>query len=73
MTEILEPLPLVDDIKNAILHRAGMMGDALKCVEAYEQCNWDQAKCAGLDEREIRQAYLNSVAWARATADKVVA
>ncbi len=73
MTEVLELLPLVEEVKNAILDRAGLMGTALKCVEAYEQCNWEHARCGDLSESEIRQAYLNSVAWARATADKVVA
>src|SRR2546427_94864 len=48
MAEVLDLLPLVDDVKTAILDRAGIMGTALKCVEAYEQCNWEQAKCGDL-------------------------
>lgn len=73
MLEVLGLLPLVDEVKSAIFERTGPMGAALNCVEAYEQCNWDQASCADLPDSEIRQAYLNSVAWARATADKIVA
>ena len=73
MTEVLKLLPLVDDVKNAIVHRTGPMGAVLNCVEAYEQCDWDRASCKGVDDREIRQAYLNSVTRSRATTEKVVA
>jgi c-di-GMP phosphodiesterase len=73
MTEILKSIPLVDDVKNAILKREGAMGAALNCVEAYERCDWDRTSCGDLDESRIRQAYLSSVGWARAITEKVLA
>jgi len=65
MGEALKALPLVDDVKDALLHRKGPMGKALDCVEAYERCNWEQAACGKLDEKDIREAFLCSVAYAR--------
>ena len=73
MTEVLQMLPLVDDIKNAILKREGPMGTALKCAESYERCNWDGISCGTLDENQVREAYLSSIDWARAITEKVLA
>jgi EAL and modified HD-GYP domain-containing signal transduction protein len=72
MTEVLELLSLVDDIKDAILHRKGIVGAALKCVEAYERCDWDQTACGNLDGSKIREAYLSSVGWSRAITEEVL-
>ena len=72
MTEILRMLPLVDEIKNAITRREGAMGTALKCAEAYERCKWDQISCGDVGDNEIREAYLSSIAWARAITEKVL-
>jgi len=43
-----------------------MMGDALNCIEAYEHCDWNKARCRGLDQKSIREAYLSGVEWSRA-------
>jgi EAL and modified HD-GYP domain-containing signal transduction protein len=72
MPEILRMLPLVDDIKNALSQRQGAMGAALKCVEAYERCDWDHTSCGDLDESKIREAYLTSVSWARTVTEQVL-
>jgi len=72
MTTIVEGLPLIDSVKDALVHRTGQMGEALKCVEAYERCDWDRASCLTLDEKKIREAYLNSVAWSRAVIHQLV-
>jgi EAL and modified HD-GYP domain-containing signal transduction protein len=72
MPMVLDDLPLIDPVKNALLNRAGLMGAALKCVEAYERCDWDQASCMNLDPKKIREAYLNAVAWSRAVTRELV-
>jgi EAL and modified HD-GYP domain-containing signal transduction protein len=72
MEEALKPLPLIDDVKDALLHRKGLMGKALDCVEAYEQCDWDQTTCENLDEKHIREAFLSSVAYARKVTGELI-
>lgn len=62
MEEVLKTLPLTDDVKGALLHREGAMGEALRCAIAYEQNEWDNVHCLGIDPATIHQAYLQAVA-----------
>jgi EAL and modified HD-GYP domain-containing signal transduction protein len=66
MALVLQDLPLKQPLKDVLLNRTGIMGDALNCVEAYEHCDWTRAICRGLDQKIIREAYLSGVEWARA-------
>jgi EAL and modified HD-GYP domain-containing signal transduction protein len=63
MEEALQPLPLIAEVKDALLENKGLMGEALNCVQAYERCDWEHTSFAKLDEKKIRDAYLTSVAW----------
>jgi EAL and modified HD-GYP domain-containing signal transduction protein len=72
MSAILQDLPLIQPVKDALLTKSGLMGEALSCIEAYEHCNWDQTTCGNLDEKKIREAYLSSVAWSRAVIHELV-
>ena len=72
MDSILAELPLIDSVKDALLNRTGVMGDAIKCVEAYERCDWDHTAFAKLDEKKIRDAYLSSLAWTRTVTRELV-
>lgn len=72
MADALEQLPLVDDVKDAILHQKGLMAQALDCVRAYEYCDWEHTTCGSLDEKSIREAFLRSVAWTRSAAHELV-
>jgi EAL and modified HD-GYP domain-containing signal transduction protein len=66
MAGVLQDLPLAQPLKDVLLNRTGIMGDALNCIEAYERCDWSKAICPGLDQRAIREAYLSGVEWSRA-------
>jgi EAL and modified HD-GYP domain-containing signal transduction protein len=66
MAVVLHDLPLTRQLKDVLLNRTGVMGDALNCIEAYERCDWSKATCPGLDQRAIREAYLSGVEWSRA-------
>ena len=66
MAEALELLPLAEEVHNAILDHAGLMGSALHCVLAYERSDWNEVVCRNLNHEDIRDAYLNSVDWTRA-------
>ncbi len=70
--EALKGLPLVDEVKDALLHRKGIMARALECVEAYERCDWDHTECEGLEEKHIRDAFLRSVSLTRAATHELV-
>jgi c-di-GMP-related signal transduction protein len=59
--EALLVLPLADNVKHALTEHEGLMGTVLDCVCAYERADWDKAKCPGLDDKTIRNAYLSSV------------
>jgi EAL and modified HD-GYP domain-containing signal transduction protein len=72
MQTVLQDLPLVDPVKEALLTRTGVMGAALDCVQAYERCDWENTRCDVLDEKKIREAYLSSVAWSRAVVHELV-
>jgi len=72
MSVVLDELPLVDEVKDALMLRTGLLGTSLNCVEAYERCDWEKTSCATLDEKKIREAYLTSVAWSRAVIHQLV-
>ena len=72
LPSILPDLPLVAPVKTALLTGGGVLGAALKCVQAYERCDWEQTVCGNLEEKNIREAYLTSVAWSRAVIHELV-
>jgi EAL and modified HD-GYP domain-containing signal transduction protein len=61
LRDALMVLPLAENVKQALLENEGLMGAALDCVKAYERADWEKARCPGLDEKTIRDAYLTSV------------
>jgi EAL and modified HD-GYP domain-containing signal transduction protein len=71
MEEVLKSVPLSDEITAALLSNAGMLGDVLRCVLAYERGDWDAVHCFGLDGTTITDAYLQAITWATETSDKL--
>lgn len=65
LADALQLLPLAEEVHNAILDQAGLMGATLHCVLAYERSDWKEAVCRNLGHESIRDAYLNSVEWTR--------
>lgn len=64
MTDLLDQVPLNDDIKEAILTRSNPMGEILHEVATYEQGEWDQLKGV-LDKPYYEVAYRHSLQWAQ--------
>jgi EAL and modified HD-GYP domain-containing signal transduction protein len=64
ISDALAQLPLGDDIVFAILEHKGLGGEALRCVLGYER--WDTGSIAfgNIDQTEIGNAYIESIAWA---------
>lgn len=63
MEEVLDQLPLVEEVKAALRTRDGHLGHVLEQVLLYEWGAWDRL-CNSLDSTTYRQAYLDAVRWA---------
>ncbi|WP_127474575.1 EAL and HDOD domain-containing protein [Sulfurivermis fontis] len=63
MEEVLNELPLVEEVKAALRTRDGHLGHVLEQVLLYEWGAWDKL-CQSLDSLTYRQAYLDAVRWA---------
>lgn len=65
--EIIEKLPLTDELRSALIDGEGAMGEAIRCAHAYEECLWDDASFMHLDVNDIVDIYTESVNWANET------
>lgn len=64
MSELMEQVPLQQDIKDALLNRSGMLGEVLKDVEVYEQGNF-AALQRFVDPSFYEVSYRHSLSWAQ--------
>lgn len=64
MHELLQALPLTEDVTRALLSHEGVLGATLRCILAYERGNWHEAMSFGLDRESMVDAYLTAIAWA---------
>lgn len=67
INEIIEKLPLSDELIAALIDDEGPMGEAIKCAKAYEECEWEKAHFLNLDVNDIVDIYTESVNWANET------
>jgi EAL and modified HD-GYP domain-containing signal transduction protein len=63
MPDILEKLPLPEDIVEALINGTGEMGLVLSSVKAYEEGEWMELKHLQLEPSVIRDLYLEAVDW----------
>jgi len=63
MQEILDKLPLPEDISDALVHGTGEMGLVLSCVKAYEAGEWMERKHLQLEPSIIRDFYVEAIDW----------
>lgn len=71
MEEVLENLPLAREVNAALLERTGELGQALKCVENYEQADWAAVVESGYDEDRVRDAYIEAIEWSQTMMDSL--
>jgi EAL and modified HD-GYP domain-containing signal transduction protein len=64
MPDILPTLPLADEIVEALLAHAGMLGATLRCVLAYEQGDWEVVQHLGCPRDLVVKTYLEALTWA---------
>lgn len=56
--ELIEALPVADEIKQALTGRPNDLREALRCVIAWERGMWEMATYSRLTQEQIRDAYL---------------
>lgn len=56
--EILAPLPVAEEIKDALTGQNNDLRDSLRCVIAWERGMWEMANYGGLEQEQVRDAYL---------------
>jgi len=64
LKDILAQISLAEDINLALLEQRGELGQALSCVLAYEQGQWEEVHFHGLQPESIIDCYLQALAWA---------
>ncbi len=60
LSDVLEDLPLAQDIKDALLRHEGMMGSQLESVLAHERADWTHITG---DAAELQRAYSSGLEW----------
>jgi EAL and modified HD-GYP domain-containing signal transduction protein len=66
LEQIVDELPLSEDVTVALLHREGPTGEVLARVLAYEQGRFEEAVAPPFDARTLSDAYVDAVTWSRA-------
>ena len=61
MGDVVHSLPLSPDAVQALLGYEGPLGSVLRTVIAYEQQDWDNLTCRGMDQETIRRTYAQSL------------
>ncbi len=63
MDEILQPIPLADELKAALVERRGAHGGVLQAVLDYERGAWERLEARGFDSNACRSSYLAAIRW----------
>jgi len=77
MEEVMQNIPLEDDIADAILSHKGQLGKVLQSVIAHEQANWDNIDWDTLNKLEItpdelEDAYITSIRWSTSICNSIL-
>jgi len=64
MKDIVDQLPLPEDIVKALVEGTGEMGMVLSSVKAYEEGEWLKLKSLQLEPSVIQDCYLEAIDWA---------
>jgi len=64
LKDLLEKLPLADEIIDALTGYNGVLGELLAMVVAYENNNWEELeKVATVPVHTLRQSFIDSIEW----------
>ncbi len=65
LDSLISPLPLTDEVKQAILHHKGRLGIALKCSLLLETSSAAKLSVKGITKAELSALYLEADRWAQ--------
>jgi EAL and modified HD-GYP domain-containing signal transduction protein len=65
MAELLNNLPLSEQLNQALLNRSGITGQALNDVLNYENKHWQALQALVLPVEIIARTYLDAINWAK--------
>jgi EAL and modified HD-GYP domain-containing signal transduction protein len=65
LEEVIDDLPLSDEIVDALVSGRGTQGEILRSVVAYEHGDFAGAELSSVPTEQIAEAYLGAVGWAR--------
>ncbi len=68
MAELLEDLPLSEELTRALRDRGGLLGNVLATVIAYDEADWDRVCASGFDPETLSTAYVQAIDEAGETA-----
>jgi len=68
---IIAKLPLSDVVKDAILERSGLLGEALSCALAIENARWSEMHFAGLDDQDLAAVSREAMQWTHSVVDHI--
>jgi len=68
MGELIEKLPLPENMKLALLRHEGILGKILSCVIAYENGDWENAVYVDLKDEDLQSSFLSALKWANESA-----
>lgn len=71
MKEVLNTLPLIEEVNIALLQRKGQLGRTLSCVESYERANWGEVDECGFDQALVGRAYIDALDWTNAALESL--
>ncbi len=63
MEEILQDLPLSNQVRDTLLTYEGPIGEMLLSVVCYEQGNLAYAEYTDVDMKQLKSAYIEAIAW----------
>ena len=75
MSEAIKEVAATDDVKDALLHGKGPLGEVLALIYAYERADWHNASLImvrkGIDIDVLTKAFLDSLFWYRQILDSI--
>jgi len=72
LEQVINTLPISNEMRDGLLSHTGTSGDILLSVLAYEQGNWDNVLKINLPTQTIRDAYLNSLQFAKTILNEIM-
>ena len=71
IADVIQPLPLNEEVVAALLEHKGVLGEALLCAKNYELSDFDKSHFRNLDSNDLFVANVEAVSWANMVVDSL--